>query len=348
MCQWPTRCRRSPPRMTNAAAEALGPSFAPNRHRGFHRVRVSDRRLNAMRPSLNVVLVALVCSGCSAGNIGSGASQLSSGDGSPSPPNGPDASTDDGAGPVVAEASAPSDASDAGPFCATPLAADAGLATLDDLPLATWCASVPAMVREWVSPCGGYIGVSRATGIDCWDEYVFDAVSRHLVASVAGCNDIATCVAGDPSFQPPMDPEAGGWPDSDCLVARVNFDLCAEAGFPPLPTGTGAPCTAASDCPSGFSCIYQSVFTGPCNPEPGCGTFLGACLTPQELSNMYPGCTPLDACACNGTTVHGCVDSQGHGYFPGLVALPVPESNCGGALGTIPLDAGIAACGADM
>jgi hypothetical protein len=63
---------------------------------------------------------------------------------------------------------------------------------------------------------------------------------------------------------------------------------------------------------------------------------------------MYPGCTPIDACACNRTTTHGCVDSQGHGYFPSFVALPIPDSTCGGTMLTIPLDAGIAACTAGM
>jgi hypothetical protein len=274
---------------------------------------------NAIRRSLGIALVTLTCAGCLVGSTAGG----------------PDGST-------------PSpDRRDGGAFCTTPLGADAGPATLDDLPLATWCAVVPGGASEWTAPCGGYLGVDTATGVDCFSEYVFDATSRRLVATIAGCNLNAGCVEGEPSFRPPTDPDAG-WPDSNCLVARASVDLCAQMGFPPRPAGAGAPCMSASDCPSGYRCVYTGMYTGPCHPAPACGIQDGTCLSALDLSTRFPACTPIEACACDGTTTQGCVDPKGHGYFPTLVALPVPPSTCGGTEETIPLDAGLAACGADM
>jgi hypothetical protein len=92
---------------------------------------------------------------------------------------------------IVSEASA-----DAGPFCTQPLGLDAGPSTLDDLPLAQWCAPPYTIVGQWQTPCGGLIAVGVGEGADCGRQYLFDATSRRLVAITHGCNGIEACVEG--------------------------------------------------------------------------------------------------------------------------------------------------------
>jgi hypothetical protein len=116
---------------------------------------------------------------------------------------------------------------EAGPFCSAPLLADAGPATLDDVPVAAWCATTPGGIKEWTTSCGGFLAVSVRVGGDCDRQYVFDATSRRLVAVVAGCNGDESCTEGDPTFEPPIDPDADFY-DFHCLYARVMFDLCAD------------------------------------------------------------------------------------------------------------------------
>jgi hypothetical protein len=137
--------------------------------------------------------------------------------------------TDDGeAGAVTDSGIASSDAgSEGGPFCSTPLLADAGPATLDEVPVAAWCAATPGGIKEWTASCGGFLAVSVQVGVDCDRQYVFDATSRRLVAVVAGCNGDEHCTDGDPTFEPPVDPDADFY-DIHCLYARVMFDLCAD------------------------------------------------------------------------------------------------------------------------
>ena len=234
---------------------------------------------------------------------------------------------------------------DASPFCTVPLSSDAGPSTLDDLPLSTWCRQLPGAVYEWSTPCGGYIAVGLAVGVDCDRHYVFDVASRRLVAITSGCNGHEQCVAGDPAFMPPMDPD-GGFYDTNCLSGRVSFDLCAEAGIPPLPDGAGFQCELDSQCPAGYRCVYGGISLGPCTQSPACGVTLGICYSPFDLEGQYPNCTPICMIACDGTTAQGCADSQGNGYFFKRVAIP-NGTTCGGSSPQIPLDAGLLCSDAD-
>jgi hypothetical protein len=120
---------------------------------------------------------------------------------------------------------------DGGPFCTVPLSPDAGPATLDDVPIAAWCASQPNFISEWTTPCGGYMAIIVASGVDCDTQYVFDATSRRLVAITTGCNGKERCVEGDSSFAAPMDtdPDAGYF-DTWCLYAHASTRLCAVDG----------------------------------------------------------------------------------------------------------------------
>ena len=218
------------------------------------------------------------------------------------------------------------------------------------LPLSRLCAEVPGLVSEWTDPCGGYIAVSwDPPGVqytDCYDDYVFEAVSGKLTAIVHGCNDVVGCVAGDARFQPPMDPDAATG-DPRCLISHNWFDLCLEAGAPPLPDGAGAGCTSDSQCPPNYRCIYRGIALGSCPPSGPCGAQPdnGVCLSPLDLSAGYPNCVPTSACACDGTTAQGCVSPQGsvgNFYFNKFVALPGWNA-CGGWQPNIP-DGGLKAC----
>jgi hypothetical protein len=212
---------------------------------------------------------------------------------------------------------------DAGPYCATPLTADAGPASLDDLPLATWCEEVHnGSVLEFVYPSGLVVVSYAGAGIDCSSNYAFDGRSRQLVAAVLECNGCAACLAGDPAFQCPTHVKcAGGTPAIDCVGAGFTtfVDLCVEAGLPPLADGAGHGCTSDSGCPTGYQCAFPA--TSAHLVANGCANG-GVCLDSVDFRVRFPNCVSTTTCACDGTLTHGCVDPQGDGYF----SKPVPSS----------------------
>jgi hypothetical protein len=227
---------------------------------------------------------------------------------------------------LLASGCSPSQAENRSPYCTVPLTPDAGPATLDDLPLATWCQTVDFArgaadpVSEWTYD-SGLVVVGYAAGGDCDQQYVFDGLSHALVASVSGCNGHERCVAGDPSFVCPTDPNANRinnfTTDRDCVSqvagTTVSNNVCGDAGFGPLPDGAGGGCTQDSDCPTGYTCTFSA--SSGCSPGGG-----GVCLGPADIRVRFPGCLPVTACACDGSPAQGCVNPQGVGYF----AKPVP------------------------
>jgi hypothetical protein len=231
-------------------------------------------------------------------------------------PESPEASPQEAAGDVAAV--------DASPYCTVPLTPDAGPATLDDLPLANWCAQIGISgVSQWTTAYQGLIAVDVGA-TDCDHVYFFDASSRRLVAVLGGCNTMEVCIAGEPSFQCPSNPRSSlGDPGIQCVGFRPSFNVCAEAGLPPLPDGAGFACAQDSQCPAGYVCAYpaQSCPTSP-------GQENGNCLNSYDLSTQYPNCSPMTLCACDGTQVKGCVDSQGRGYFPRPVSVVAQPSTC--------------------
>jgi len=198
------------------------------------------------------------------------------------------------------------DAADAGPFCSTPLSTTSFPAKLSDVPFAAWCASNPGRVSEWT--CGGVVAVTIGVGVDCHEQYFFDATSRALVAVVQGCNVAnGVCAAGNADFAPP----------ADCLSGNVPIDVtdvCAEGGLTTMaPDGAGAPCTDDSHCPAGYRCGYFS--------NSGCGAS-AECFYGDFLNN--PTCVHLTRCACDGTPTEGCV-----GPWGGFTLKPVSTRETG-------------------
>jgi hypothetical protein len=199
---------------------------------------------------------------------------------------------------VVAEdANISTPATDGGPFCATPLDGDAAVTTLDDVPWSAWCTAAIGGITMWT--CGGVTAIVFGDGGDCNRMYLFDAVSRQLVAVMQGCNGSEACVAGNPSFQPPT----ACWDGSGTLPIQLTLDVCAEAGLPVSADGAGASCTSDSVCPTGFVCGY---FIN------GGGASSGTCVYGDFAND--PVCTTRTVCATDGTLTQECVFSGGGGF----------------------------------
>jgi hypothetical protein len=194
---------------------------------------------------------------------------------------------------------------DAAPFCSTPIAPGILPATLNDVPFDKWCAADPGRISE--SQCGAIVTINVGVGVDCHEQYFFDAVSKKLVAVAQGCNvELGTCVAGNSDFIPPGNCQVG--------AATRAINECAEGGLTTMaPDGAAAPCTSDSQCPMGYRCGY---FT-----NNGCaGT--AQCFYGDFDNN--PTCTHQTRCACDGTTTEGCV-----GPWGGFTLKPVPTTNPG-------------------
>lgn len=130
--------------------------------------------------------------------------------------------TDAGTGDSRADTMADSDANPTS--CRSPIAADAGVTGLDDLPIAALCADGGRVIR-WDGSCQGSIVVLQGQGVDCDEFWLFDAKTKALQATATGCLGGAFCTGGAPGFQFPSGCFNGafGFPASATL-------LCTNAG----------------------------------------------------------------------------------------------------------------------
>jgi hypothetical protein len=84
--------------------------------------------------------------------------------------------------------------------CPQPIAADAGVTSLDDLPVAALCAESPGRLIQWTTLCAGSIVVVQGQGVDCASYWLFDSATTKLQATAAGCNGAAVCTGGVAGF----------------------------------------------------------------------------------------------------------------------------------------------------
>lgn len=87
--------------------------------------------------------------------------------------------------------------------CPGPLAADAGLTSLDDLPIEALCAQSSGRLIRWSTPCAGSIVVVDGSGVDCASYWLFDATTGALQATANGCNAAPRCTGGVEGFRFP-------------------------------------------------------------------------------------------------------------------------------------------------
>jgi hypothetical protein len=232
-----------------------------------------------------------------------------------------DAATDDvdavtdAVAPSTDDVDAPSDASDANDvmtdadaarFCSVLPVPGQAPATLTDVPFDIWCASNPGALSE--RTCGGFVVITIAVGVDCREQYFFDAASKRLAAVLQACNVArGACVAGNPDFVPP----------EDCFDGHVPIqfvDVCLDGGWTTMaPDGARRLCANDSQCPTGYRCGY---FT-----NSGCGA-AGSCFFGDFVNN--PTCQHEVRCACDGTETEGCV-----GPWGGFMLKPVPTRDVG-------------------
>jgi hypothetical protein len=103
----------------------------------------------------------------------------------------------------------PADAAAA--ICAGPIAADAGVTSLDDLPIQTLCAESPGRLSRWATPCAGSIIVVEGLGVDCASYWLFDATTKALQATAHGCNVGPICTDGLEGFRFPAECFSGNF-----------------------------------------------------------------------------------------------------------------------------------------
>jgi hypothetical protein len=241
---------------------------------GSRRVSSAAVRRTGRRPYVvPSVLLSLLACGCNGSSSPRESNRVDGDAGLPSDSSNADSSNTD---------------AHAGPFCTTALPPNAAPATLDDVPVADWCAAAPGRIVEWT--CEGITAIAIGIGGDCDREFLFDAGSRRLVAVVGGCNGQQSCSAGNPSFEPP----------TECWSGNISFgvtNVCDEAGLPDAgPDGAGALCSSNAQCPAGYVCGYST--SSPCYSQGFCvyGDF-----------GRDPTCSPTTYCACDGTLTQGCV-----------------------------------------
>ena len=180
--------------------------------------------------------------------------------------------------------------SDGGPYCTRPLGVDGGPygpATLDDIPLQTWCNTARyGDPYEWTYD-SGLVVVSGPTGVDSVGLYAFDGLSRRLVAILGSANGGTFCAAGNSDFTCPTDPNALGV-EYQCVLPGIilSNDLCVEAGLP------GPMCANDNSCTAPYRCVR----TVACCPTAANGSYCGTCL--RQGSTVDAG--DLDACQDGG------------------------------------------------
>jgi hypothetical protein len=91
--------------------------------------------------------------------------------------------------------------SDADPrACTGPLAADAGVTSLDDLPIAALCMNAIPGVQRWDDQCQGSIVVAKGHNADCVSYWLFDPTTKQLQATADGCVAGPRCTGSVPGF----------------------------------------------------------------------------------------------------------------------------------------------------
>jgi hypothetical protein len=84
--------------------------------------------------------------------------------------------------------------------CKGPISADAGVTSLDDLPLAALCATATPEVVRWNEPCEGSIVVAKDHNGDCQSLWLFDPTTKLLQATADGCLTGLACTGSVPGF----------------------------------------------------------------------------------------------------------------------------------------------------
>lgn len=118
--------------------------------------------------------------------------------------------------------------------CRAPLAADAGVTGLDDLPVAQLCAMHLGLgLRRWETPCEGSIVVVQGVGVDCANYWLFDATTKALQATAYGCVAGPRCTGGIPGFAFPTRCFDG------TFSTNVTDPCAADASVPVTDSGGG-------------------------------------------------------------------------------------------------------------
>jgi hypothetical protein len=99
-----------------------------------------------------------------------------------------------------------------GASCPGPIATDAGVTSLDDLPVQALCAESPGRLFRWTDACAGSIVVVLGEGVDCASYWLFDATTDALQATAHGCNVGPLCTGAVDGFRFPRECFSGDGP----------------------------------------------------------------------------------------------------------------------------------------
>jgi hypothetical protein len=106
--------------------------------------------------------------------------------------------------------------------CSMPIAADAGVTDLADIPA---LCGPSTELWQFTKPCSGSLVVTQGVGVDCNSFWLFDAATGKLQATASGCNGLAVCTGGVSGFRFPnecFDPNSG---------SEVSMRLCGDGGL---------------------------------------------------------------------------------------------------------------------